>query len=241
FRACSASRSPSSIRSFRSDSIREIGLNAKVQMIARNTTKFVAAMITWKKLIWNSASPSAFVPRPAAPCATPEARARKSTVGAPIRTGYALGPVMKIASRPTTIARTPRPSANAARMIARPRIWPAASGLRPIAWDDSPARMPMPIPGPMTPIAARPAPMCSIRCSSCVPGRSARVRSTWVAARRAAGSVGGLELLRLRPLRLSEDLFGEMPLLLVMALDGQRDEDQRQDAEDQGLDRVEQE
>src|SRR6478735_7378167 len=51
---------------------------------------------------------------------------------------------MKIASRPTTIASTPRPSANAARMIARPRICPAASGLRPIAALDMPARMPMP-------------------------------------------------------------------------------------------------
>ena len=47
--------------------------------------------------------------------------------------------LMKIASRPTTIARTPRPSANAARMIAMPRIWPAASGFRPIAVAESPA------------------------------------------------------------------------------------------------------
>ena len=51
--------------------------------------------------------------------------------GLSLPTGYAGW--MKIASRPTTIASTPRPSANAARMIARPRIWPAASGLRPIA------------------------------------------------------------------------------------------------------------
>ena len=40
---------------------------------------------------------------------------------------------MKMASRPTTTASTPRPSANAARMMARPRIWAAASGLRPMA------------------------------------------------------------------------------------------------------------
>ena len=53
-------------------------------------------------------------------------------VVAPSRIGSGWG-VMKMASRPTTIARTPSPSANAARMIARPRIWPAASGLRPIA------------------------------------------------------------------------------------------------------------
>src|SRR4029077_15465545 len=70
--------------------------------------------------------------------------------------------LMKIASRPTTTARTPRPSANAARMIARPRISPAASGLRPMAAAARPARIPIPMPGPMTPIAARPAPMCSI-------------------------------------------------------------------------------
>src|SRR4029077_14846811 len=63
--------------------------------------------------------------------------------------------LMKIASRATTTARTPRPSANAARMIARPRISPAASGLRPIAAAASPARIPIPMPGPITPRAAR--------------------------------------------------------------------------------------
>ena len=50
----------------------------------------------------------------------------------------------------------------AAKMIARPRIWPAASGLRPIALADMPARMPMPMPGPRTPRAARPAPRRSM-------------------------------------------------------------------------------
>ena len=34
---------------------------------------------------------------------------------------------------PTTTARTPRPSANAAPMMKVARIWAAASGLRPIA------------------------------------------------------------------------------------------------------------
>ena len=34
---------------------------------------------------------------------------------------------------PSTIARTPRPSANAAPMMKTPRTAPAASGLRPIA------------------------------------------------------------------------------------------------------------
>src|SRR6187402_3155248 len=74
-------------------------------------------------------------------------------------------------SRPTTTARTPRPSANAARMMARPRIWPAASGFRPMALDESPPRSPMPMPGPSTPRAARPAPIISMLiCSSYFPG-----------------------------------------------------------------------
>src|ERR1035437_7701540 len=70
--------------------------------------------------------------------------------------------LMKIARSPTTTARTPSPSANAARMMARPRICEAASGFRLIALLERPARMPMPMPGPMTPRAARPAPMCSM-------------------------------------------------------------------------------
>ena len=51
------------------------------------------------------------------------ARARTSTAAG--SAGYS----MKIASRPTTIASTPRPSANAARMIARPRIWLGGVGV----------------------------------------------------------------------------------------------------------------
>src|SRR4051794_11339725 len=121
---------------------------------------------------------------------------------------------MKMASRPTTMARTPRPSANAARMIAMPRIWPAASGFRPIAPADMPARMPMPMPGPMTPRAARPAPMCSI-CrypSYCLTG----------------SSVTGLERMRLLAFDLAERLLGDVALLLVVALDREDDEHERQ-------------
>src|SRR6266446_1550713 len=136
---------------------------------------------------------------------------------------------MKIASRPTTIARTPRPSANAARMIAMPRIWPAASGLRPMAWADRPARMPMPMPGPMTPRAARPAPMCSIRNSLLIPGQAARA---------SCASAGGLQPGRLLAFDLGHDLFGDVAFLFVMALDREGDEHEGQDAEDEGLDRV---
>src|SRR5258705_10202694 len=145
---------------------------------------------------------------------------------------------MKIARRPTTIARTPRPSANAARMIAIPRIWPAASGLRPIAWADRPARMPMPMPGPKTPRAARPAPMWSIRDSSCSPGRAPGIISTVVWAW-LDGSVGGLEPGRLLPIDRVDRLLGDMPFLFVVALDGQNDEHQGQHAEDEGLDGIE--
>src|SRR5690242_8479428 len=136
---------------------------------------------------------------------------------------------MKIASRPTTIARTPSPSAKAARMIARPRTWPAASGFRPIAVADSPARMPMPMPGPITPSAARPAPMCSIRE---IPPRLSSCLGCLVAR---------LQRCRLRSLGGGEHVLRDVPLLLVMALNGQDDEDEREDAEDEGLDRVEHE
>src|SRR4051812_8267954 len=61
----------------------------------------------------------------------------------------------------TTIARTPRPSANAAPRMNWARICGVASGFRPIAVAARPVRMPMPMPGPMTPSAARPAPMNS--------------------------------------------------------------------------------
>src|SRR3954469_2857385 len=154
-RACSASFRPCSIRSRRSSSIRETGLNANVQIRAKNTMKFSALTITQNRLTWNSAgSPSAVTCAATRPRS--DATARTSTIVSPSGTGYAGW--MKIASRPTTIASTPSPSANAARMIAMPRIWPAASGFRPIAWADSPPMIPTPMPGPMTPRAASPAP-----------------------------------------------------------------------------------
>src|SRR5690349_11036936 len=138
---------------------------------------------------------------------------------------------MKIASRPTTIARTPRPSAKAARMIAMPRIWPAASGFRPIAPADRPARMPMPMPGPMTPRAARPAPMCSM--FEIPPGGSIAVVGLVGLTRFA---VGCLAVGRRGASHGLENLLRDVALLFVMALDRQDDEHQRQDAEDQGLD-----
>ncbi len=49
------------------------------------------------------------------------------------------------------MANTPRPSAKAARMMASPRIWLAASGFRPMAAAAKPPRMPMPMPGPIDP------------------------------------------------------------------------------------------
>src|SRR2546423_12454695 len=132
---------------------------------------------------------------------------------------------MKMASRPTTIASTPRPSANAARMIASPRIWPAASGFRPMALEDRPARMPVPMPGPMTPSAASPAPMCSIRTVPPTP--------VWV---RPGGSVAGLERRGRLAFDLGQRIFRDVALFLMVAFDGQDDEHQRQDAEDEGLD-----
>src|SRR4051812_4644097 len=143
---------------------------------------------------------------------------------------------MKIVSRPTTIASTPSPSAKPARMMARPRIWPAASGLRPMAPAARPPRMPMPMPGPITPIAASPAPKCSIGAVpptfgpwldepdwALVEGeRSVRARCVW-----------------LTTLQRVHGLLGDLPLLRMVRLDGGEDEDQRQHAEDEGLDEVE--
>src|SRR5688572_8686975 len=63
-RACSASLSPCSIRSLRSESIFETGLNANVQMIARNSRKLAEAMMTWNRFTWKSgAAASASVVR----------------------------------------------------------------------------------------------------------------------------------------------------------------------------------
>src|SRR6185503_6468975 len=136
---------------------------------------------------------------------------------------------MKIASRPTTIARTPRPSAKAARMMARPRTWPAASGFRPMAVADRPARMPMPMPGPMTPSAARPAPMCSI----------SRLPPCWLwLSGLTLLLVGGL-LRGAAALGRRDDVLRHVALLLGVALDGENDKHQRQHAEDERLDGVE--
>jgi hypothetical protein len=60
-RACSASLRPCSIRSRRSSSIRETGLNANVQIRAKNTMKFSALTITQNRLTWNSAAPPSAV------------------------------------------------------------------------------------------------------------------------------------------------------------------------------------
>src|SRR5262245_60965824 len=96
---------------------------------------------------------------------------------------------------------------------------------------DRPARIPMPMPGPMTPRAARPAPMCSIRDSLLEPAVSG---DAWLL-------VAGLQRCRLRSPGCGKHVLRDVPLLLVMALDGQDDEDEREDAEDEGLDRVEHE
>ncbi len=56
--------------------------------------------------------------------------------------------------------------------------------------------------------------------------------------RRVARSVCGLELMLLAVDGV-DGLLGDVPLLVVMALDGEDDEHEGQDAEDQGLDRVE--
>src|SRR6185369_14729123 len=65
-----------------------------------------------------------------------------------------------------------------------------------------------------------------------------RYRDRWL-VRPGGASVGGLELGRLRPVDGIEGLFGHLALLVLVAFDGKDDEDQRQDAEDEGLDRIE--
>src|SRR3954469_10410018 len=141
---------------------------------------------------------------------------------------------------PTTTARTPRPSANAAPMMNVARIWAAASGFRPIALVESPVRMPMPMPGPITPRAARPAPRFSI-CggSSCRPGGSPG----------HVGLVGGSVVEALAAGELGGDVaFGDvladvavaLGVLFVVTLDRDQREHQREDREDQRLHEVEQ-
>jgi len=58
---------------------------------------------------------------------------------------------MKMVSRPTTIASTPRPSGEAGQDDRQAADLAGCIGLRPMALLDMPARMPMPMPGPMTP------------------------------------------------------------------------------------------
>ena len=155
----------------------------------------------------------------------------------PCRSGY----LMKIASRPTTIARTPRPSANAARMIAMPRIWPAASGLRPIAVADEAAEDADADAGADDAEGGETgADVLHVVTSSYFPGDAPGICwDRWWAAPSApqcAGwgaasiAVGGLER-----------LLGDVALLVVVALDREHDEHERQDAEDQRLDDVEHE
>src|SRR3954469_25001808 len=144
---------------------------------------------------------------------------------------------MKIVSRPTTMASTPSPSAKPARMIARPRIWPAASGLRPMAPAASPPRMPMPMPGPMTPMAASPAPICSIAAvpPTFGPSLDGPDWCPWVDRARSVRA----RWLWLSTLHRIDCLLADLSLFLVVRLDRGEDEDQRQDAEDEGLDQVE--
>src|ERR1035437_6257576 len=201
-----------------------IGRKANIQISARKNMKLRAATMTQKKLIER--------PEASAAGAVAAAAARKFTVRAPSTATY-----LKRASRPTTIARTPRPSAQPARMIARPRIWPAASGLRPIALLDMPARMPMPMPGPMTPSAARPAPMCStggILGNLLCLRRRPKVSMIWRSGRH------GLRLVRLRLIDAADTHRVTWRMVLgFVALDGDQDEHQGQDREDEGLDQVE--
>src|SRR5450759_705625 len=99
-----------------------------------------------------------------------------------------------------------------------------------------PARMPIPMPGPMTPRAARPAPMCSICRTSSTPaetgssngGRSSRLGHWFVGAfehRIAFRKIAG----RCR-----------LVIIRLMTLNGNHDEHEGQDREDEGLDQVQQ-
>ena len=142
---------------------------------------------------------------------------------------------MKIASRPTTMARTPSPSANAARMIAMPRIWPAASGLRPIAWAEKPPMKPT-IPGPITPrrrVRRRSNPSREFSIAPAMSG--VRSWDRWL-KRSVSGRAGtGAPRRRWRrwPPRRRD------PPHVLVALDREGDEDECQDREDQRLDGVE--
>ena len=96
----------------------------------------------------------------------------------------------------------------------------------------------MPMPGPMHPEGGESgADVLHVLTSSYCPAVTTGVVGTVGDRRR---SMGGLELLPLA-LDVAERLLGDVPLLLVMALDGEDDEHERQDAEDERLDRVEHE
>src|SRR5688500_241221 len=148
---------------------------------------------------------------------------------------------------PTTTARTPRPSANAAPMMNVARIWAAASGLRPIALVDMPVRMPMPMPGPMTPSAARPAPICSMGVGSSCLARwvtGSCGPDCMIAASRGFGEGrSGGDVLR-GDVALGQ-VLGEplvtLRMIVVVGLDGDEGEHEGQDAEDQRLHEIEQE
>src|SRR3990172_10250159 len=141
-----------------------------------------------------------------------------------------------MASRPTTTASTPRPSANAAPMMNVALIWAAASGLRPMAAVDKPVRMPMPMPGPITPSAARPAPRSPMLPSMLLcspPSRPISDRAMWAASvgrrDRCAGHI-----------RRDVAFWNVVRLVLVVALDGDDSEHQGQHREDQCLHEVQQ-
>ena len=121
-----------------------------------------------------------------------------------------------------------------------PRIWPAASGLRPIAVADRPARMPMPMPGPI-PRGRR----VRRRCAPCrefppTPRRAARDHWDLVGCAGAARQWAGWSVAA-PPVDGVERLLGDVRPPPRVALDGQDDEHERQDAEDERLDRVEHE
>src|SRR3990170_8843618 len=124
---------------------------------------------------------------------------------------------------PRTNAKMPSPSANTAPRMKFWRITFAASGFRPIAVVVSPVRIPIPMPGPMIPRAAMPAPMSSILSPSMAAGHSTgeRSRTTSVGGGRVGRSRSGL-----RP---------RLVLLVVVPLDGDEREHERQDAEHERL------
>src|SRR3954464_11658060 len=136
----------------------------------------------------------------------------------------------------TTIARTPSPSANAAPRMNWARIAGGASGLRPIAVAASPVRMPIPMPGPITPSAARPAPRGPSSMSASPPGRPA-----WADADSMTLSVGGLGPRNgWADVPFRDVLFAGAGMLVAVGLDRNDRVHQHQRREDQRLHEVEQ-